>query len=48
MSVKGKQTCQTLTKLSMRQQVCPSETYSATILEPTITMLMYILQVNNK
>ncbi len=47
MSVKGKQPdmsykgeIQTLTKLSMRHQVCPCETCRTTISESTITMLM--------
>ncbi len=31
---------QTLNKLSMRHQVCPSETYTMTISESIITMLM--------
>ncbi len=31
---------QTLTKLSMKHQVCPSETCRMTILESTISMLM--------
>ncbi len=38
MSYKGE--LQTLTKLSMRHHVCPSETCRMTISESTITMLM--------
>ncbi len=38
MSHKGE--LQTLTKLSMRHQVCPSETCRTIILESIITMLM--------